>query len=523
MNQLTLGEHNRTSDQSRPVEPTVPVIFVTSPARDGVSDEDQVYAGTQATPRETEQLTQLYSNHANVAAQLPPVPDRRRVEANDKNTQCDSNHHDKDILALTKYEFSETLFNQWLVKHEHYISNIPVNMKYKNLEKNLLPRRNSLCNKNTLNKTSKSNILSKCTVISNGNYNNFNSSYDPERVCEQSKEATNTSLDEQLFRVSAVSSVKEEPSAWVLCQLNTAFMGANSFLEQVQHCRSRSNQECTCVSDDYGNCIGSDVRDPGAELARCTTEDEADNVIKVNSYENLPALKNSIISPINNPLSSYIDSIKNENAKSISVFEAEHLADDQGLNVVNNKGKSLEKTKPLSPVHKQRQFSHDMLAPESKILPQSSVSLCLSGQTAFKLLKKVNEQTTDVMNPIDCSASSTLSVVEEYLYKDEQSGVQLVERRCPALCSTKGTLESLVSHDDKLLLQADANCDKPPQQADVSVLSSVCTAIEALSCSVLHRELVRLGCDPGPVVDSTRRAYGRLLSRIQNGKQRVHS
>ena len=117
MNQLTLGEHNGTSDQSRPVDATVPVIFVTSPARDGVSDADEVYAGTQATPRETEQLSQLYSNQGNVAAQLPPVPDRRRVKANNKNTQCDSNHHDKDILALTKYELSETLFNQWLESH----------------------------------------------------------------------------------------------------------------------------------------------------------------------------------------------------------------------------------------------------------------------------------------------------------------------------------------------------------------------------------------------------------------------
>lgn len=94
----------------------------------------------------------------------------------------------------------------------------------------------------------------------------------------------------------------------------------------------------------------------------------------------------------------------------------------------------------------------------------------------------------------------------EYIYKDPEKGVTLIEKRLPSECgSRRSSLESQLS----CLTAGSAN-------TDTTIIYDWKENFEKLNNCEIHEKLKSLGDDPGPITASTRQTY---LSRLRRMSQ----
>ncbi|KAF2351472.1 Ankyrin repeat-containing domain [Trinorchestia longiramus] len=136
------------------------------------------------------------------------------------------------------------------------------------------------------------------------------------------------------------------------------------------------------------------------------------------------------------------------------------------------------------------------------------------------------------------SVSSTVSLVDEYIYEDKPSNVTLIERRGPKVSCCSGGCRSQCSgalskcmdfSQSQLFSRALTVLDERHQTTDAgenpdsSALTTLPPSIVELSAEALGQQLVTAGSPvSGPITASTARSYGRLLHRLRRDeKQQV--
>ncbi|CAL4127948.1 unnamed protein product, partial [Meganyctiphanes norvegica] len=114
------------------------------------------------------------------------------------------------------------------------------------------------------------------------------------------------------------------------------------------------------------------------------------------------------------------------------------------------------------------------------------------------------------------STKSIASIVEEYIYKDAEAGVTLIERRCPSLAK----IPSLINRGS-LIRQAQnqaAECRNkyPFSGCSNSTIGTVTESIAQMSVNELKHQLLACGmANIGPILPCTQRIYQRHLLRLR--------
>ena len=132
---------------------------------------------------------------------------------------------------------------------------------------------------------------------------------------------------------------------------------------------------------------------------------------------------------------------------------------------------------------------------------------------------------TNILDTAFCGRESVNSLYSDastvdYVYKDRENGIALIERHLPSLCGSAGSRRSL----DSIRSVASQNSSQGSQNLDFSqdtVLydwkanKAICTDNSDTN-SVIRMKLCSIGDDPGPITKTTRQTYLRRLSQIEN-------
>ncbi|XP_075227354.1 uncharacterized protein LOC142327878 [Lycorma delicatula] len=113
------------------------------------------------------------------------------------------------------------------------------------------------------------------------------------------------------------------------------------------------------------------------------------------------------------------------------------------------------------------------------------------------------------------------SIIEEYLYTDEDNGIELVEERhipVRELQKEKNYVRSIIPshvHSDKLLPQKNTDSFVSAPSSGTESESAVSSVDIAYETDALRRELKEYGFNSGPITGTTKKVYLRQLKRVR--------
>ncbi|KAG0720583.1 Ankyrin repeat and LEM domain-containing protein 1 [Chionoecetes opilio] len=105
--------------------------------------------------------------------------------------------------------------------------------------------------------------------------------------------------------------------------------------------------------------------------------------------------------------------------------------------------------------------------------------------------------------------------LNEFLYKDKETGIQLIERRCPAvavLSSSNGTSHGASNRGASGHVEV---LEERASEKSFDSIGPLTDTIKAMSVEVLRDNLNKLGFEPGPIMPSTHTVYMRHLVRLR--------
>ncbi|ROT64300.1 hypothetical protein C7M84_017761 [Penaeus vannamei] len=174
------------------------------------------------------------------------------------------------------------------------------------------------------------------------------------------------------------------------------------------------------------------------------------------------------------------------------------------------------------------------------LTPKGKISGTNPPTTTFSSPKRVGQLTSVPSTPrshqglvgkgapsTSSSCQSFFSVVEEFLYKDPEAGIALIERRCPSSSSIASTGSQFGSLPRSLIQSRKiTEVLQPPQdkanihfEESLNSIGTVTDSIKALSAETLRARLKAVGYTPGPITAGTHRVYQRHLMRIRKNPQ----
>ncbi|KAK7077482.1 LEM domain [Halocaridina rubra] len=121
------------------------------------------------------------------------------------------------------------------------------------------------------------------------------------------------------------------------------------------------------------------------------------------------------------------------------------------------------------------------------------------------------------------SSQSLISVVEEFLYRDLEAGITLIERRCPSSASFSSLLTNGYGSGTLAMTQTPKKMPTLPDDVPDGIkidqsfdsLGTLTDSIRGLTGEKLRKKLIDIGFTPGPVLPSSQRVYQRQLLRLR--------